>query len=225
MATRAAVVGAALALLLVQGCATPSTRSAHSTQDDIGALVANPLAPAPSQAVFVASASEVPRLSGVGDELYVLFAATAPASAPVPDAVSSGLGAFADSLDAPTAVAILSGGDRRLNDEAGRALIERVSATYHMQINAEDGPFVILLPRHPDDAATADDMASVIGFRGAGYERVASVLEDATVSGHNKGAFTTSLPCYMYNLVEDMKVILDLRPQNSRPEPPAGCES
>ena len=55
-------------------------------------------------------------------------------------------------------------------------MLDAVKGRYGISADYQDGPFLIVLNRHPADARGADSRASAIGFKGYSNSQVQSLL-------------------------------------------------
>lgn len=66
----------------------------------------------------------------------------------------------------------------RLDVAAGRTILDKLKGWYHLSNPYSDGPYVIVLQRHPASAPVGDESAAVISLKGQSAERVMSILDE-----------------------------------------------
>ena len=169
---------------------------------------------------FIAGMSETPRQVSVGEQLYVLYFDSRPQSDPLPGDIVAALSRL--SSVARTPVTVLGDAEHRLNEEAGGTAVEQISARYGLALSSADGPFLVMLPRHPLDPAAEGDIANVVGFAGLPNDRIAAAISSAaSASGPHKGEFTADPTCITYNI---FSILITANPfVHSHSTPPPAC--
>lgn len=154
------------------------------------------------------------------DQLYALFLCTqAQQLGGTTPELSDAFSAFIGGFDANTQGAFVADANGRFDTEMGRAVIDQINANYRLSLRYEDGPFVLLLRRHPADTPSSSDTAGVIALAGVSAENIASLLHEGANRSINKGNFPTSLDCALTSLLHDINNIFGAQTQTSQTPP------
>jgi hypothetical protein len=121
-------------------------------------------------------------------ESFVVFAGTVDtADQDLPPQLGAALaelsGALSGALRRRTRYLILSDAQTgRLDLQTGRALIDRINAQYGLTLDYESGPYLVVLPRDPNEAALAGDQVLVAAFAGQSADAVVRSIEQMSAA-------------------------------------------
>lgn len=125
--------------------------------------------------------ADIPRQNGsIPYASYTLFIATQYSYRPeVSSTLTQAFDAFGDAIgDDNLAVFVTNQTTQRLDAAAGRTLLAVVNEQYSLSLKPDEGPYAILLPKHPADEPSREDRAVVVSFSRQSPDEIAAALDD-----------------------------------------------